>query len=323
MGWRAAVRSIGAAMRAAERESLRQQKAQMKEAIASDAAAAVQALESFQTSLISIHTKLADPIDWSAMASKPRPSEPALSSDHTASARLALDRFKPGLFDVFRGGSARVRRRLEDALASAPSKDRAVFDGAAPEHAAALGEWESDTDQARRLIAGDPEATKTVIAEMQAALEGEGYIGSHIAYHIEPAYLHATPHVHGSDVIPDYRRKQLASGRLSQTKKPVGEFNELYQDYVASVALKVAGDLFRVLPRDEIYVTCETAMVNPRTGHKEATPILSAQFVRKTFEQLNLERIDPSDAIANFRHAMSFKRAHGFAPIEPLRSIAA
>jgi len=324
MGWRGAVRSIGAAMRAAERESVRQQKTQMKEAIASDAAAAVEALETFQQSLISIHTKLADPIDWRVMAAGLKPAEPQISDSHVRDAKRALDAFKPGVLDVFQGGSKRRRLRLENDLEEAPAKDRADFETAKGAYAAALREWESDTNLARRLLAGEPEATKSVLEEMQAALQEDGYVGSHVAYHIEANYLHATATAHGADVIPDYRRKQLASGRLSQTRKPIGEFNELYQDYIASVALKVAGDLFRILPRDEVYVTCETEMLNPKIGHKENTPILSVHFVRATFDRLNLQKIDPSDAIvANFRHAMSFKRAQGFSRIEPLAPLAA
>lgn len=99
---------------------------------------------------------------------------------------------------------------------------------------------------------------------------------------------------------------------------PVGQFNELYQDYVASVALKVAGDMFQILPLQEVYVTCEAEMLNSMTGHKESTPILSVQFVRRTFERLNLKSIDPSDSMSNFNHVMSFSKTKGFSAIRPL-----
>lgn len=99
---------------------------------------------------------------------------------------------------------------------------------------------------------------------------------------------------------------------------PVGEFNELYQDYVASVALRVAGDLLNVLPLKEVYVTCVAQMLDSQTGHQELTPILSVQFVRETFLRLNLKHIDPSDSIQNFRHEMKFSRTKGFAPVAQL-----
>ena len=99
---------------------------------------------------------------------------------------------------------------------------------------------------------------------------------------------------------------------------PKGQFNEIYQDYVASCALRVAGDMFSILPIEEIYVTCLTDMLNPQTGHMEETPILSVQFVRDTFGRLNLDQLDPSEAMRNFHHEMKFTKGKGFAPVPAL-----
>lgn len=38
-------------------------------------------------------------------------------------------------------------------------------------------------------------------------------------------------------------------------------------------------------------------------------------------DQLNLEQIDPSDALAKFQHAMQFKKLSGFSRIEPLKPL--
>lgn len=318
MGWRGAIRAIGAASRAADRENQRRYKAQAKAQMASQSEAAVAALDDYLGRLVSVHANLAESVDWRAMAAKPQPAAPKLEDTNLRAAQTALANFKPGLFDVFAGGTKKRRSRLEQKLAEAPLKDEANFTQAKAAHAAQVAECEADVGLARRLIDGDPTAIKSVLEEMQSALQGDGYVGDQIDYKIENGYMHATPRVHGVDIIPAYRRKQLASGRLSQTKMPTGELNELYQDYVASVALKIAGDLFQILPIEEVYVTCETEMVNAQTGHKEPTPILSVQFVRPTFSKLNLAPLDPSEAMRNFRHTMSFKRTTGFQRIEPL-----
>ena len=59
-------------------------------------------------------------------------------------------------------------------------------------------------------------------------------------------------------------------------------------------------------------------MLNTQTGHMESAAVLSVQFVRDTFEQLNLEAIDPSDSMRNFNHNMLFTKTKGFAVVEPL-----
>jgi len=321
MGWRGALRSFAAAARAAEREADRQHKAALRQQVANDAAAAVTDWETYIEDLVRVHARMGDAVDWHAMAARTKPVEPQLGQSAHRDAEAALAQFKPGLFDFLTGGTKQRRAKLERSLTEAPEVDAAAYASAKTKHAAALAEWENDTALARRLIAGEATALSEVIAEMTKAIEGQSLIGSEIAFTIDDHFVHARPFVHGDDIIPSVRRKQLASGKLSESKMPVGQFNELYQDYVASVALKVAGELFHVLPLEEIYVTCVTEMLNPQTGHKEKTPILSVQFVRASFFRLNLANLDPSDAMRNFRHAMAFKKSQGFSPIDPLKPI--
>jgi hypothetical protein len=318
MGWRGAVRSIGAAMRAAERDAIRREKVEYRQAVADDSFAAVQAWEDFLHKLVNIHTNLADAIDWMTLARAPAPQPPKLGDTRERKARQDLEAFRSNWTDLFRGGSKSMRRKLERELAQAPAGDLEDFQHAKAAYKVAHEEWKTEGELAREVVAGEPAAIRKVLQEMQSAMDGGGFIGTQINYSYEPGYLHAEPLVHGIDIVPTYRRKQLASGRLSETKMPVGEVNERYQDYVASVALKVAGDLFQILPLKDVYVTCVTDMLNQQTGHKESTPILSVHFVRATFENLRLGTLDPSDAMRNFRHAMQFKRSHGFTRVERL-----
>ena len=319
MGWKGALRSVAAAARAAEREAQRRHKQQVKAEIASDAAEAVADWETHINDLISIHTDLTDAIDWQSLAATEQPVPPGNSTINREYLAPKLRHFKPGIFDFLSGGTARRKKKLIDAFEKAKKKDLSAYKIAKAKHARELAEWESDTSMARRLISGEVSALREVVNEMQT-LSADGLIGAEVQFRFEHSFVHAIPQVHTDEVVPNFRRKQLASGRLSETKMPVGEFNELYQDYVASVALRVAGDLFHILPSLEVYVTCQTIMLDKQTGHQKPTPILSVQFVRETFMNLNLTSVDPSDALRNFNHEMNFKRNAGFDRIDPLRS---
>jgi hypothetical protein len=320
MGWRGTIRSLSAAANAIDRDNRRRHKQALREQIAADAADAVTDWEQHIEELISIHTNLADPIDWHTISNQLKPQEPVLQRTHQESASEALKKFKPSFVHIFQGGSNRKREKLENALAHAPEDDAAVYEKDKARYAKALTEWEAETGLACRLVKGESAALKEVIQELQS-LSQEGLIGSSVAFSISDRFVHAQPEVHSEEIVPNFRRKQLATGKLSETKMPVGQFNELYQDYVASVALKVAGDLFRILPLDEIYVTCMARMLNTQTGHQELTPILSVQFVRESMVRIDLARVDPSDSLSNFNYAMDFKKTKGFAPITPLESI--
>lgn len=319
MGWRGTLRTFAAAARAAERDSVRRQKARLKQQITDLSAQAVAEWEDRIHQLTSVHTDLAEAIDWRSIATKTRPADPVASRRHQDEAAARLAKFKPGIGDLFQGGSKRIHRKLLEALDHAPAKDRAEFENATAIHREAVANWEEEAGFARRVLGGDVTAIKEVLDEMKS-LTGEGLVGSHLEFSFSKDFLHAAVNVHADDIVPNFRRKQLASGRLSESKMPVGEFNELYQDYVASVALRVAGDLLRALPYGEVIVTCRTQMLNANTGHQELTSILSVQIPRATFDKLNLEGIDPSDSMRNFNHSMKFSRTKGFAPISPLRS---
>ena len=320
MGWKGTVRSINAGMRAAEREAQKRHKQYLKDLEVSEATDAVESWQDYIHDLVSIHTNPADDIDWQRTASEPKPSEPNYLNRNGRKAQTKLASFKPRFWDFLYGGSEKKRIKLELGLAEAVQEDERDYNVAVSNHKEAVADWESDVLLAKQLLSGEATAKKEVIEELQS-LTKDSLVGSAISFRIENDFVHAIPTVHTDEIVPSYRRKQLASGRLSETKMPVGEFNELYQDYVCSVALRAAGDLFGLLPDNEIYVTCVALMLNKKTGHQELTPILSVQFVRDTFNRLNLTHIDPSDSLSNFNHEMNFKRTKGFIRIKSLAKI--
>lgn len=322
MGWRGAVRSMSAAMRAAERDAERRRKQYAKAQMIADASDAVSDWQSTIHELVSLHANPADEIDWSREASTAEPLEPARSNLKEAHAQARLNAFRPRFWDFLFGGTNKRRQKLEDAVSLGRQQDEEEHRAAIEDYRARQAEWTADTSLALRLLAGDVRARKEVVEEMQS-LSSEGRIGTEISFRISDEFLHAVPHVHGDEIVPNVRRKQLQSGRLSESKMPIGEFNELYQDYVCSAALRVAGDMFALLPLDEVYVTCVATMLNTTMGHQEDTPILSVRFVRDTFRRLDRRHIDPSDSMRNFVHEMDFKRAKGFAGIVPLKPLQA
>lgn len=48
-----------------------------------------------------------------------------------------------------------------------------------------------------------------------------------------------------------------------------GTFNEIYQDYVCSCVLRVAREIYAIIPDDLIIITAVDKLLNLKTGHKE------------------------------------------------------
>ena len=110
------------------------------------------------------------------------------------------------------------------------------------------------------------------------------------------------------------------SNKVSIKPMPKNRFYEIYQDYVCGCSLRVARELFALLPIEMVTVNAVGSLLNKQTGHLEDTPILSVAIPRKTLDMLNFENLDPSDSLNNFVHNMDFKSGKGFGPVKVLDS---
>jgi len=123
---------------------------------------------------------------------------------------------------------------------------------------------------------------------------------------------------HDSKIVPKEAKSLLKSGKLTIKELSIGKYNEIYQDYVCSSALRVAREIFGLLPVEEIIVTSKSRILNKTTGKLEDQPILSVRFVRETMNNINFSDIDPSDSMTNFVHNMGFKKSQGMSPVDEL-----
>ncbi len=326
MGWKGTMRSVGAATRAADREAKRRQREhdrQQREFEKAEeirqAAEQVAEYKAYVQRLVSLHTQCGDRIDWNEIASKAAPPEPTNDDTSETKAKANLDNFKPGILTKLIGGEDRKRKRLTEAIDKARAKDEKRFERTHKQWQADMEEWTSSSSLARKVLAGDPNAKLDAVRKHNRFAEISD-LGSSVSVAVrDNGLIEATVSVHGTEIIPDEVYSQLQSGRLSVKKMPKGRFNELHQDYVCSCVLRVANELFTTLPDETVIVTATDEMLNSATGHKEKLPIVSACISRKTFQSLNLARIDPSDSFDNFVHNMDFKKTVGFKSVQKVK----
>lgn len=89
-------------------------------------------------------------------------------------------------------------------------------------------------------------------------------------------------------------------------EKNVIQFYDLLQDFVCSAAIRVARDMFALLPVANVVVH---AVLNDET-------VLSARFDRETMDRIRFGFVDPSDVMPRFQHNMAFQPGRGFSPVE-------
>jgi len=316
LGWKSTVRSINRAVQQAKKDELKRQKYAEKTQLIAFSAQAVTDLDEHIHNITSVHHSSDQLLDWSHKREMIKASSPVLPSKYDlAVQRAALDlaEFKPNIFRIFQGGNKACFERLKKTHQLAIRAKANAVEDFNKDHK----DWEDRVSSIERALQGEVPALKELLKNIKN-LSDDSRVGKNIFFEISNSYIHAKPIVHSSDIVPAIGRKQLASGRLSETKMPDAQFHEIYQDYVCSVAFRVGAEVFNTVPLNTVFVTCHTDMLDASTGHIEETAILSVQFMRSTFEKLNLKNIDPSDALRNFKHSMDFKRSKGFEKITPL-----
>lgn len=327
MGWKGAIRSIGAAVRAAEREAKRKQRElerlrkdyeRMEEV--EQAAYEVEAHQNYIDRLLSVHKESGEHVDWRSVVATQPPEKPVRCSTREAHARQELISYEPNLWDRLSGRGEGKRLSLAQAIERAKEDDEKAYRQEVEQYEHKYAQWEESRALAQRIIDRDCSAYIEAIKELDPFSEISD-LGSKVSFVIyDDKLVGAVLHVHGQDVIPKESKSLLKSGRLSIKEVPKSVFNQVFQDYVCSCTLRVARELFALLPADAVIVTAMDTLLNLQTGRLEEQPILSVVISRNTIAHLNLDKIDPSDSMRNFMHRMTFKKTTGFSVIEPIKA---
>ena len=169
-----------------------------------------------------------------------------------------------------------------------------------------------------RVLEGDIDAYYEVIEAVEPFAELVDF-GSQFELGTEnPKLMVAEFNIKEEDVIPDTMVTLTEAGNVSEKKMTKTAYYEMLQDYVCSVMIRIARDMFALLPVDKVIVHAVDNALNTATGNREEVTYVSVIFDRATFEKINLDAIDPSDSLSNFEYNMKFGKTTGFKPVVKL-----
>jgi hypothetical protein len=325
MGYKGTIRSINSALNQAQRAAARRQRelqreekqrAQMQER--QRAAHDVAVYENHIEVLTSVHKQVSDPIEWESLATASPPLRPEFDASRTETAVRRLRDYEPRGFDKLGKRAERKRQALTREVEEARQADEATYREQLAEYERAHADWEETKRLAEGVLAGDAQAYIDAVQDL-GPFSDMGALGSKVSLKVlGPKIVQVTVHVHGEEVVPKQARTLLKSGKLSMKAMPKARFHEIYEDYVCGAAIRSARELCSLLPIDVVLVETADELLNTATGRLEEQTILSVVVPRATLDNLNLELIDPSDALANFLHRVNFKKTSGFTPVDPL-----
>jgi hypothetical protein len=266
----------------------------------------------------SVHNECSKKWDWNAIKNSPPPKKPSRVDTNEKEARINLETYKPGLLDRLFNRTEQRIKKLEEELGYAKTSDENNHKGKIKQYESELSEWEDLVDTANKILDGDLKTYTEVIEEL-APFEDISELGSSLTFKTDdPTQIQIDLHVLSDEVIPNEAKSLTKAGKLSVKNMPKGQYYELYQDYVCSCVIRVAREIFAILPIEKVYIHALGELLNTQTGHIEESPVLSVMIPRITLEKLNFDSIDCSDSMSNFVHNMKFRKTKGFDVVDKI-----
>lgn len=296
-----------------KKEELKKQKEELAAAKAEQKATELQEntlkaeeFENYCALIKSVHKECAEDIDWKALSEAAPPFVKGQPGPHEREAQKALDEYKPGLAGKL-FGDAKAREKLDTALEEAKKLDAKEF-----------SEWQENYKFAQRVMDGDIDAYLEAIGEANPFEDLVEY-GSGFEFGTDdPSVMEIEFQVKSDDVVPKTQVTVLKTGKLSEKELTKTAYYDLEQDYVCSCAVRLAREIFAILPVGGVIVHAVDTVLDTATGNDTETTILSVLFEREKFETANFDRIDPSDFVNSFTCNMKFTKTAGFKPVKRL-----
>jgi hypothetical protein len=311
------MRSIETAQRREQREAQRrfrelERQAKDHEKLTAVALAhlAVKTFENQLEVLLSVHKEQGRVWDWTGIVASlpvPRPQRRSYHEQKATQSAAVM--------------SAPQREGSQAWLDQARLQDDQDFQHATQVYCEQIAQLENLKSLARRIRAGEHKAYTEALVELNPFAEIFG-LGSAIRFTVHTAKLaECVLKVNGRQAIPSDVKTLTSSGKLSVKAMPKGRFHEIYQDYICGCVLRVAREIFALLPLDSILVTAAADSFDPLSGQTTEQPVLSVFMTRAVVDQLEFDQLEASDAIDQFRHRGDFKasrKSEMFQPITPL-----
>lgn len=282
-------------------ERIQQQK--VKEEQLEQAKQKVAKYEAHIDMLTSVHEEINDPIDWQEIQDSLPPFGNDEDGPNTIEAKKALDSYTPTWRDkLFKRIEAR-KNILTENIEEAKKLDKDLY-----------LDWENNVQQARSVLQGDRNAWANVINDINP-FQDISELGSNIKQKFPQTEQNAIVELEINELaVPKKVLKLTKTGKVSQRNMAKGKYFQLYQDYVCSCTLRIARELFTILPINEtiIHVYGEASAEDT----SENGCILSVKIQKDDLESTYFNNIDCSETIETFTHNMKFLKTKGFKFVE-------
>lgn len=262
----------------------------------------VQEFENYIELVKNVHRECESTVDWNAIYNMDPPYNYGSKGPKEIIAEYKYMNFKPNIFDkLSKNSMEKKKQRLWDEIAIEKAKDEEDYKM-----------WQDGHIFAERILKGDIDAYLEAIDESNPFEDFSDY-GSDFEFGTDnPDYIEIEFKVKSTEVVPKNVLSLTKTGKLSEKAMTKSMYFDITQDYICSCAIRLAREMFAILPVKNVLIHADDTVLDTTTGNESDFTILSVIFNRNGFENINFDRIDASDFVNTFNCNMKFARTSGF-----------
>jgi len=317
MTWRGILRDVERTAKRNARENERKAKQKAKEASSKSSDEILEQYSDILEKATSLHKHCCDAIDWNNKINQYPQETVDITNYFEKKALEKKVKYKPSILDKLSHSEDKQFKKLDINIINAKNKDEDLYKNELKAYEIKLIAWKKNKEFSQSLLNKDPDSIKEVISS-KLTLKNNEYIGKSIKVEINKGEIIVSElEVNSIDeIIPSFNLEKLKSGVLSKKDMPSVKRYGFYNDYISSAVLRLARELYAILPINDLIVNAIGKVLNEKNGHIEDSILLSAYIPKETLATLNFDLVDPSLCIENFKHNVNFKKTIGFIPVE-------
>ena len=244
-------------------------------------------------------------IPWTERKNTPAPFNKHEQGPLEKQATDNYKHYQPTLIDrILSWRATKKRKYLQEAITAAKEQDQRTYE-----------KWKKQTTLANRVLNGDLEAYKEVLEMNEQFTEMSNRIKIELPdEHTAEITVQTSP----KEIIPNRQLSLTKTGKVSKRKLGKKAYFSIVQTFICGHALWIARHLFATLPIENCIVHMTEKSIDKATGHPKKRVQLSVKYEREIVDQLNVQQLDPYQALENFEHHVDFLVTKGFRSVKKL-----
>lgn len=247
-----------------------------------------------------------DIIEWSEVKRIPEPFNINELGPNAIIEQSIIDAYEPSLVEkAFKSKLDKKKEYFKLKLREAMQKDEDIYNA-----------WRELIDLAEDILKGRLSSyfkAIKIINPFEDLLE----LGIDFEFGADDSnVMHVEYVVDSKEVIPYYKLTSSKMGVLNKSNFSREEYNNLVRDYIAGCAVRIARELFALIPIDEVVVHIVDHKFNTNNRINEKLTVLSADIKRNAIESLDVDNLTPIDILGALKYNMNFNDYDGLQIID-------